>query len=122
MTDRLTEVNAGDGQVQGSLLLCLETEVGKVVGVGVDPVAELVLSPDGHHQDGHPLVPQQPLVPLEGLSTGTVRIGVAGHPMGNLPQAQRARRVQQDQQQIGDPLEPIEALHRRQSRAQRAGD
>ena len=115
-------MNAGHGQVQGGLLLCLETEVGKVVGVGVDPVPQLVLALDRHHQDGHALVAQQPLVPLEGLPAGPVGVGVAGHPVGDLPEAQRARGVQQYQQQVGDPLEPVEALHRGQSRAQRAGD
>ncbi len=113
-------MNAGHGQVQGGLLLCLESEVGKVVGPGVDPVPQLVLPADGHHQHRHPFVAQQPLVPLEGLTAGTVPVGIAGDPVGDLPQAQRARGVQQHQQQIGDPFEPIEALHRGQSRAQRA--
>ncbi len=119
--DRLTQVNAGHGQVQGGLLLCLESEVGKVVGGGVDAVPQLVLPSDGHHQHGHALVAEEPLVPFEGLAAGHVVVGVAGHPVGDVAQAQRARGVEQHQQQVGDPLEPIETLHRGQSRAGRAG-
>ena len=62
-TDRLTQMNAGDGQVQGSLLLRLQAEVGEVVGVGIDPVAELVVPPDGLHQHRDPLVAQAAACP-----------------------------------------------------------
>ena len=118
--DRLAEVDSGDGQVQGSLLLCLQSEVGEVVRVGIDAVSELVVAVDGSHQHRYPLVAQQPLVPLERLAAGAVGVGIARHPVGDLAQAERARRVQKHQQQVGDPFEPIETLHRRQSRARRA--
>ena len=120
MADRLTQVNAGHGQVQGGLFLCLQTEVGKVVGVGVDPVAQLLLPVDGHHQHRHPLVPQQALVPFERLAARTVGVGIAGHPVGDLAEAQRVRGGQEHQQQVGHSLEAIQALHRGQSRARRA--
>ena len=118
--DRLAQVDSGDGQVQGGLLLWLQPEVGEVVRVGIDPVPQLVLPADRDDQHGYPLVTQQPLVPLEGLAPGTVGVGVAGHPVGDLAQAQRARRVEEYQQQVGDPFESVEALHRGQSRARRA--
>ena len=74
----------------------------------------------GTTSTGTPFVAQQPLVPLEGLAAGPVGVGVAGDPVGDLPQAQRARGVEQHQQQVGDPFEPVEAWHRGQSRARRA--
>ncbi len=112
-------MNAGHGQVQRSLLLRLEPEVGKVVGVGVDAVAQLILAVDGHHQYRHPFVPQQALVPLEGLPPGTVGVGIARYPVSDLAEAQRSRGVQKHQQQVGDPFQPVETLHRAQSRATR---
>ena len=80
MTDRLAKVDSGHSQVQGGLLLWLQPEVGKVVGVGIDPVAELVITADGYDQHRHPFVAQQPLVPLEGLAAGSVAVGIARAP------------------------------------------
>jgi hypothetical protein len=119
VTDRLTEMNSGDGQVQCGLFLRLQTEVGEIVGVGVDPVPELILPADRHHLHRDPLVPQQSLVTFERLTPGAVGVGIAGHAVGYLPQAQGTRGVQQHQQQVGHPLESIESRHRRQSRADR---
>ena len=116
MPDRLAQVDSGDGQVQGGLLLGSQPELGQIVGVGIDAVAELVLAADGDDQHRHPLVPQEPLVPLEGLAPGPVGGGIARHPVGDLPQAERARRVEQHQQEVGDPFEPVEACHQGQSR------
>ena len=113
-------MDSGNGQVQGGLFLCLQSEVGKVVGVGVDAVPELLLPTDRDHQHGHPLVAQQPLVPFERLTAGPVGVGIPRHPVGDLAQAERARRVEKHQQQVGDPFEPIKTLHLGQSRARRA--
>ncbi len=121
MTYRLTQMNSGDGQVQCGLFLRLQSEVGEIVGVGVDPVSQLVIPADRHHQHGDTLVPQQSLVPLERLAPGAVGVGIPGHAVGDLPQAQRTRGVQQYQQQVGHPLEPIQSPHRRQSRADGTG-
>jgi hypothetical protein len=41
--------------------------------------------------------------------------------MGDVAQTQRARRIEEDQQQVGDPLEPIGVWHRHQSRTHAAG-
>ena len=118
--DRLTEVDSGDRQVQRRLFFGLQLEVGKVVGVGVDPIPQLLLAADGHHEHRHPLVPQQPLVALEGLAPGAVGVRVPRHPVGDLTQAQRMRRVEEHQQQVSHPLKPIETLHRGQSRTLKA--
>ena len=111
LADRLAEVDPGDGHVEGGLLLGLQPEVGEVVGVGIDAVPELVLPFDGNGQDGHPFVAQQPLVPLERLTTGAVAVGIAGHPVGDLSQAQGAAGVEEHQQQVGDSFEAVESGH-----------
>lgn len=116
MTYRLAKVNSGDGQVQGGLLVGGQPELGQIVGVGIDPVAELVIAPDRNDHHRYTFVPEEPLVPLESLAPGAVSGRIPGHPVGDLPQAERARRVEQDQQQIGDPFEPVEACHQSQSR------
>ena len=113
-------MDTGHGHVQGGLLLCLQSEVGKVVGVGVDAVPQLLVAPDRDHQHGHPFVTEQSLVPLERLTPGSVGVGIAGDPIGDLAQAERARRIEEHQQQVGNSLESVEALHRGQSRARRA--
>ena len=118
--DRLAQVDSGNGQVQGGLLLCLQAEVGKVVGVRIDPVPELVLPRDRDHQHGHALIAQQPLVPFESLAAGSVGVRISRHPIGDFAETERTRGIEKHQQQVGDPFEAIKTLHRGQSRARRA--
>ena len=112
-------MDSGDGQVQGSLLLRLEAEVGEVVGVGVDSVPELLVPVHRLDQHRNALVPQQALVALEGLAPGAVAVRIAGHAVADLAQAERPRGIEEDQQEVRYPLESVKSLHRRQSRASR---
>ena len=82
--DRLAEVDSGDRQVQGGLLLGFQSEVGQVVRVGFDAVPELILTVDGDHQDWNSLVTKESFVPFECLTPGSLGVGVARHPIGDL--------------------------------------
>ena len=114
-------MDAGDGEVQCSLFFGLEPEIRKVVVGGVDPVPQLLFPGDRFHQQRHTLIAKQSLVPFERLPSSLVAGRVARDTVGNLPKAERLRRVQQHQQQVGDPFESVEAFHRRQSRAAGTG-
>ena len=108
-------MDAGHRQVQGRLLVGFEAEIRKVVRVGVHPVADLFVGLDRLGQDRHTLVPQEPLVSLERLTAGIVTVGIAGHPVGDLPQTERSAGVEQDQQQVRHSFESVGVGHSRQS-------
>ena len=65
-------MDAGDGEVQRDLLVGLERQVGQVELVAVDPVPVLLVARQALGEDGDALVPEEPLVPLEGLTAGRV--------------------------------------------------
>ena len=109
-------MDAGHRQGERSLLFGIESEVGQVVGVGIHPVAQLLLTVDRFHQDGDALIAEEALVAFEGLASGAVAVGVARHAVGDLPEGERVVGVEQDQQQVGDPLEPVQWCHGAQSR------
>lgn len=115
-------MDAGNRQVERRLFLGLQVQVGKIVGVGVDTVAELVLAADGLDQDRHPFVTQEALVALEGLPAGSVAVGVAGHTVRDLAEAERVGRVEEHQQQVGDSFESVGLCHPRQSRTHGDGN
>ncbi len=109
-------MDSGHGQVQGGLLVGLEAELGQVVrrrGRSGSPAGRPPRS--GRSGRAHPR-PKQGLVPLECLSTGAVPVRIAGDTVGDLAQAERPDGVEQHQQQVGDPFEPVELRHRGQSR------
>ena len=64
----------------------------------------------------------KPLVPFECLAACVVILGIARHLVGDGVEGQRARRAQQHQDQVGQAFEAVEARHRLQRRATRAGD
>ena len=110
-------MDAGHGQVEGGLLVGLQPEVGKVEGVRVDAVPELLVPADRLGQDRHAFFAEQPLVPLERLAPGVVARRVPRHLAGDLVERARALGVQQDEHQVGQPFQPVEGSHGGQRRA-----
>ncbi len=112
---RIAEVDAGDGEVQRDLLVGFEVEVGQIERVTIDPVPELLDPRQPLREHGDALVAQQALVPLEGLAARRVLRRVARDLVRDGVERQGLRGVQQDEDEIGDALEPIElrgGLHR----------
>ena len=107
---------AGNGQVKCNLFIWLERQVRQVERVAIDEIPVLLVTGQPPRTYGDALVAQEPLVPLESLAPGAVSGRIPGHPVGDLPQAERARRVEQDQKEVGDPFKPVEACHQGQSR------
>ncbi len=114
-------MDTGHRQVEGSLFVGLEPQVGEVVVVGVDRVPHLLVRLDLGRDDRDPLVAQELLVPFEGLAAGVVPLGVAGHTLGDLAEAERPAGVEQHEQQVGDAFESVGWGHRRQSTAPAVG-
>ncbi len=112
---RIAEVDAGDGEVERDLLVGFEIEVGQVERLALDPVPVLLGARQPFGEDGDALVTQQPLVPLEGLAACRVLGRVARDVVRDGVERQRLLRLEQDEDEVGDALEPIElrgGLHR----------
>ena len=115
-TTRIAEVHAGDGEVEGDLLGRVEMEVGKIEGLGMDAVAELLLALDGLGGHWDPFVAKNPLVTFECLPAGPVIGGIAGHLVGEGIEGERPVRSQEHQHQVGETFETIGLGHRQQRR------
>ena len=76
-------MNAGNGQMEGDLLIWFECQIGQVERVAIDEVPVLLLTGQSLRAHRDPLVAQQPLVPLEGLAPRRVLVGVPGHLEGD---------------------------------------
>ena len=102
-------MHAGNGQMEGNLLVGLERQVRQVERVTVDQVAVLfeAVQPLGLHRDA--LVAQESLVPLEGLPAGRMLLGVAGHLQGDGVQRQGLFGVEQDQHEVRHAFESVES-------------
>ncbi len=112
---RIAEVDAGDGEVERDLLVGFEIEVGQVERLAFDPVPVLLGARQPLGEDGDALVTQEPLVPLEGLAARRVLGGVPRDIVRDGVEGQRLLRLEQDEDEVGDALEPIElrgGLHR----------
>ena len=105
---RIAQVDAGDGEVQRDLLVRLEGEVGQVELVAVDPVPVLLVAGQALGEDGDALVPEEPLVPFEGLTPGRVLGGVPRDLVRDGIERQGLLRLEQDQDEVGDALEPVQ--------------
>ena len=81
-TTRIGQVNAGNGQMKGNLLIWFECQIRQVERVPLDQVPVLLLTgqPLRAHRD--PLVPQEPLVPFERLASRRVLLGDTRAPAG----------------------------------------
>ena len=105
----------------GSLLIGLELQIRQVEGVLIDEVAVLLLALHALGADGDPFVPQQPLIALEGLPARRVLVGVAGHLMGDGIEGKGLGGVQQDQDEVGHPLQSIQPRCRHRAEPTTAG-
>ena len=101
----VSHVDAGHREVQGGLLLWGEAEVGEEEGRRIDPVALLLRTVDVDCLDEDALLAQQALVALEGHTSGLVALGIAGELLAEHAQRDRRAGGQQDQDQVGEPLE-----------------
>ena len=89
---RIVEVHAGDGKVEGYLLIGREVQVRQVERVAVDQVPVLFLARQADRSDRDALVAQESLVPFEGLPAGRVLGGIARAPAGRSSRASAADR------------------------------
>ncbi len=108
-------MDAGDGEVERNLLVGFECEVRQVERFPVDVVPVLLVPGQPLRPNGDALVPQQPLVPLEGLAAGGVLGGITGHLMRDGVESQWLVSVKKHEHQIRDALQPVElrgGLHR----------
>jgi hypothetical protein len=114
---RIAQVHAGNGQVEGNLLVGLQRQIGQVERLAFDEIAVLLLpvQPLRYYRD--PLVAQKSLVPLEGLPPGCVLGGVAGNLVGDGIEREGLVGVQQDQHEVRHTFEAITSRrhsHRRE--------
>src|SRR5207237_2947453 len=102
------EAHGGDGDVQRRLLVGGEVEGRQVVLVGRDAVpllgAEAV---DRLEADRDADPPQRVLVALELASVRELVVGIPGDELHDLLERERAARVEERGDQVGEPLEPV---------------
>ena len=108
-TTRIVEVHAGNGQVEGNLLVGLERQVRQVERFAVDLVAVLFQPVQPLRLHGDALVAQESLVPLEGLPPCRMFLGVSGHLQGDGVQRQGLFGVEQDQDEVRHTFESVES-------------
>ena len=106
---RIVEVHAGDGKVEGYLLIGLQVQVRQVERVAVDQVPVLFVARQADRPDRNALVAQESLVAFEGLPAGRVLGGIAGHLQGDRVERQRLIGVEQDQDEIRHTFESVES-------------
>ena len=116
---RSTQLDSGDGKTERLLLGWLESQLGKVVALRIDAVAELLLTCERLDAYRDPELAKRPFVPLKGLPARLFALWVADHARGNLTQGQWPCRLEQHEDQVRHPLEPVRScggshlLHRR---------
>ena len=115
-TTRIAEVDAGDGEVERDLLVGFEIEVGQVERLAIDPVPVLFGARQPFGEDGDAFVAQAGACPAR--RPGGAPSARPGSP-GPGARWRRASAgccgLQQDEDEVGDALEPIElrgGLHR----------
>ena len=107
---RIVEVHAGDGKVEGDLLIGLEVpgQAGRTrrgrSGTRTVPAPGKRTRPD---RDA--LVAQEPLVAFEGLPARRMLLGIAGHLQGDRVERERLIGVEQDQDEIRHAFESVES-------------
>ena len=102
-------MHAGDGQVEGNLLVGIERQVRQVERVAVDLVAVLFETVQPLCQHGDSLVAQESLVALEGLATRRMFLGVPGYVESDGVQRQGLLGVEQDQDEVRHAFESVES-------------
>ena len=102
-------MHAGNGQVQGNLLVGLERKVGEIEGVAFDQVPVLLVAGEAARAHRYALIAQQTLVPLEGLAACRVLHGVPRNLLRDRFQGEGLCGVEQDEHQVGHPFEAIES-------------
>ena len=113
-------MNAGNGQMEGNLLIWFECQIGQVERVALDQVPVLLLAGQSLRPHRDPLVTQESLVPLEGLASCRVLLGIPGHLQGDRVEGEGLFGVEQDEHEVRDPFESIEscrASHREEPTA-----
>ena len=108
-------MHAGDGEMEGDLLVGLEVELGQVERFTVDLVPVLLVARQPLRQDGDALVPQQSLVPLEGLAARRMLRGVPRDLVRDGVEREGLWGVEQHEHEIRDAFQPVELrgrLHR----------
>lgn len=107
-------------EVERRLLVGLERQVGKIEHVRVDPIPELLIPLNLFGEDGNAFISEKALVALKGLTPGIVVVGITRDTLAYGFQRKWLTCVEQDQDQIGESLEPIKAIcgwHERQPMA-----
>ena len=119
-TTRIGQVNAGNGQMKGNLLIWFECQIGQVERVPLNEVPVLLLARQSLRAHRDPLVTQEPLVPLERLTSRCVLFGIPGHLEGDRVEGEGVFGVEQDEHEVRHPFEAIEscrASHREEPTA-----
>ena len=104
---RAAELHRSDGEAESFLLIGVEPEVREVVVLRVNAVPELFLTCQRLDADRYPEHAKSSLVPFECLATGLLAVGIAHHARGDLPQGKWARGLEENQDQVCHPFEPI---------------
>ena len=102
-------MHAGNGQVESNLLVGLERQVRQVERVAIDQIPVLLVAgqPLGLHRDS--LVTQESLVPLEGLASRRMLLGIPGHLQGDGVQCEGLLGIEQHQDEVCHPLQSVES-------------
>ena len=106
---RIVEVHAGDGKVEGYLLIGREVQVRQVEGVAVDQVPVLFLAGQADRSDRDALVAQEALVAFEGLPARRMFGGIAGHLQRDRVERKRLIGVEKHQDEIRHAFESVES-------------
>ena len=112
---RIAEVDAGDGEVESDLLVGLEVQFGQIERLAVDLIPVLLVARQPLREDGDPLVAQQPLVSLEGLTPRRVLSRVPRDLMRDGVERQGLLSVEEHEHEVRDAFQPVElrgCLHR----------
>jgi len=102
-------VHAGDGKVEGYLLIGRQVQVRQVERVAVDQVPVLFVARQADRSDRDALVAQESLVAFEGLPARRMFGGIARHLQRDRVERQRLIRVEKDQDEIRHAFESVES-------------
>ena len=102
-------MHAGNGQVQGDLLIWLERQIRQIERVTINQVAVLLqaIEPLGPYRNA--FVAEEALVPLERLSARGMLDRIPGHLMADGFEREWLGGVEKDQYQVRHPFESVES-------------
>ena len=106
---RIVEVHAGDGKVEGDLLIGGEGQVRQIERLAIDQVPVLLFTGQADRPDRDALVAQEPLVTFEGLPARRMLHRITGHLQGDRVERERLIGVEKDQDKVRHTFESVES-------------